>query len=209
MKLHTTGIALLLLCTLLNPSQATATAIGSLKKFIGETRTVRAHFAQTLYDKQARTLQESAGTLQFERPEKFRWSYDKPYAQLIVGNGVKVWFYDPDLNQVTARPFTNAIGSSPAALLAGNSSIEDNFELHELGLQNDMEWLEAIPKSKESAFEFVQMAFSTDGELKIMALRDALGQTTVLVFSDLHKNPELAPDTFQFTPPDNADVINE
>ncbi|HLP80912.1 MAG TPA: outer membrane lipoprotein chaperone LolA, partial [Nitrosomonas sp.] len=108
----------MLLAGCLMASQASATAIGSLKSFIHDTRTVRANFTQTLYDKGARTLQESKGTMQFERPEKFRWTYDKPYEQLIVGNGKLVWFYDQDLNQVTVRQFNIAIGSSPAALLA-------------------------------------------------------------------------------------------
>ena len=147
--------------------------------------------------------------MQFERPEKFRWTYQKPYEQLIVGNGTQVWFYDPDLNQVTIRQFNIAIGSSPAALLAGSTTIEDNFELTELGLQNDIEWLEAIPKSKESAFEFIQMGFSPEGMLKIMALRDSFGQTTLLTFSDLEKNPKLPADIFQFVPPENADIISE
>lgn len=200
---------LLLLFSSLIPSWVEATAIGSLKTFIQETRTVRANFSQTLYDKNARTLQESKGTMQFERPEKFRWTYEKPYEQLIVGDGTQVWFYDRDLNQVTIRQFNIAIGSSPAALLAGSSTIEDNFVLTELGLQNEMEWLEAIPKSKESAFEFIQMGFSPDGTLKIMALRDNFGQTTLLSFSDLDKNPELPADLFKFIPPDNADVISE
>lgn len=198
-----------LLLSSLMPMKIEAAAIGSLKTFIQETRTVRAHFSQTLYDRNARAIQESSGTMQFERPEKFRWTYEKPYEQLIIGDGVQVWFYDRDLNQVTVRQFNIAIGSSPAALLAGSSTIEDNFELVELGLQNEMEWLEAIPKSKESAFEFIQMGFSPDGALKIMALRDSFGQTTILSFSDLDKNPKLPADLFKFIPPDNADVISE
>ncbi|MBY0474511.1 MAG: outer membrane lipoprotein chaperone LolA [Nitrosomonas sp.] len=198
----------LLLLSLI-PALAEATAINSLKTFIQETRTVRANFSQTLYDKNSRAIQESTGTMQFERPEKFRWAYEKPYEQLIVGNGTQVWFYDHDLNQVTVRQFNLAIGSSPAALLAGSSTIEDNFELVELGVQNEMEWLEAIPKNKESNFEFIQMGFSPDGTLKVMALRDNFGQTTLLSFSELDKNPTLPADLFTFIPPDNADVISE
>ena len=202
------SILLLLFSSLISPGTEAA-AIDSLKAFIQETRTVRANFSQTLYDKNARTLQESNGTMQFERPEKFRWTYEKPYEQLIVGDGTQVWFYDRDLNQVTIRQFNIAIGSSPAALLAGSSTIEDNFVLTELGLQNEIEWLEAIPKSKESTFEFIQMGFSPEGTLKFMALRDSFGQTTVLSFSDLDKNPALPADLFKFIPPDKADVISE
>ena len=201
-------LLLLLLASLMPPWTETA-ATERLKNFIKETRTVRANSSQTLYDKNARTLQESKGTMLFERPEKFRWTYEKPYEQLIVGDGIQVWFYDQDLNQVTIRQFNIAIGSSPAALLAGSSTIEDNFVLNELGLQNEIEWLEAIPKSKESAFEFIQMGFSPDGMLRIMALRDSFGQTTLLTFSDLEKNPKLPIELFKFTPPANVDVISD
>ncbi len=188
---------------------AQAAAIGNLKKFIAETSTVSANFSQTLYDKSRRTIQDSKGSMQFERPEKFRWSYAKPYEQIIVGNGKEVWFYDHDLNQATVRPFNLAIGSSPAALLAGNSDLEENFVLTELGLQEGMEWLEAVPKNKETMFEFIQMAFSPQGTLKLMALRDSLGQTTLLTFSELEKNPQLSESLFNFTPPASADVIRE
>ncbi|MEK7778912.1 MAG: outer membrane lipoprotein chaperone LolA [Pseudomonadota bacterium] len=198
----------LLLISLISMS-AQATAIGNLKKFIAETSTVSANFSQTLYDKSRRTIQDSKGSMQFERPEKFRWSYAKPYEQLIVGNGKEVWFYDHDLNQATVRPFNLAIGSSPAALLAGNSDLEENFVLTELGLQEGMEWLEAVPKNKETMFEFIQMAFSPQGTLKLMALRDSLGQTTLLTFSELEKNPQLSESLFNFTPPASADVIRE
>jgi outer membrane lipoprotein carrier protein len=198
----------LLLSSLISMS-VQATAIGNLKKFIAETSTVSANFSQTLYDKSRRTIQDSKGSMQFERPEKFRWSYAKPYEQIIVGNGKEVWFYDHDLNQATVRPFNLAIGSSPAALLAGNSDLEENFVLTELGLQEGMEWLEAVPKNKETMFEFIQMAFSPQGTLKLMALRDSLGQTTLLTFSELEKNPQLSESLFNFTPPASADVIRE
>lgn len=197
----------LLLCLL--PTAALGNAIESLKTFIQEAKTVRATFTQTLLDKHARTLQESSGTMLFERPDKFRWTYEKPYEQLIVGDGDKVWFYDQDLDQVTVRQLDLAIGSSPAALLAGNIDIEANFELVEIGRNDQIEWLEATPKTNESAFEIIQLGFSLDGTLEIMTLRDNFGQTTLLIFSNLDKNPKLPADLFKFTPPDGADVISD
>ena len=101
--------------------------------------------------------------MQFERPGKFRWVYEKPYEQLIVGDGARIWFYDHDLNQVTVRKLDVAIGSSPAALLAGSSDIETDFDLTEIGLQGDTEWLEARPKAKESTFEWVRLGFTPGG----------------------------------------------
>lgn len=191
------------------PGLVWANAVDNLKRFIQETSTVQAHFSQALADRNARIVQRSSGTMQFERPDKFRWIYQEPYEQTIVGDGKQVWFFDHDLNQVTVRQFNIAVGSSPAALLAGNSAIEDNFEIVNLGIQEEIEWLEATPKSKDSTFEFIQMGFSLAGELQFMALRDSFGQTTYLSFSDLLKNPELPEDLFKFTPPEDADVISD
>ena len=191
------------------PAAAQGSAIESLKTFIQEAQTVRANFSQTLLDKDARTIQESSGTMLFERPDKFRWTYEEPYEQLIVGDGTKVWFYDQDLEQVTVRPLDLAIGGSPAALLAGDINIEANFKLVEIGRNDHIEWLEATPTTNESAFEKIQLGFSLDGTLEIMTLRDNFGQTTLLVFSNLDKNPKLPADLFIFTPPDGADVISD
>ena len=186
-----------------------ASAINSLNAFIQDTRTVRAVFLQTVLDKNARVVQKGGGTMQFERPGKFRWVYEKPYEQLIVGDGTRIWFYDRDLNQVTERKLDLAIGSSPAALLAGSNGIETSFDLTEIGLQGDTEWLEAKPKAKEGTFEWVRLGFTREGVLKAMELHDNFGQTTVLTFSRLEQNPKLAPELFKFNPPEGADVISD
>ena len=200
-----TGV--LLFC--LTASVAEAGAISSLKSFIQNARTVRAEFSQTVLDKNTRVVQRGSGVMQFERPGKFRWVYEKPYEQLIVGDGARIWFYDHDLNQVTVRKLDAAIGSSPAALLAGSGNIEADFDLEEIGLQGDTEWLEARPKAKESTFEWVRLGFSQKGILKAMELHDHFGQTTVLAFAGLEQNSRLAPELFKFNPPPGADVISE
>ena len=201
------SLVFLLLCLISITAHASAT--DSLNAFIKDAHTVQAEFSQTLLDKSAQVIQESTGTMLFERPGKFRWIYKTPYEQLIVGDGDKVWFYDEDLNQVTVRQLDLAIGSSPAALLAGSQAIEENFEIAELGLQNQIEWLEAIPKTPESSFEFIQLGFSLTGTLQLMVLRDNFGQTTLLTFTDLKQNIGLPADTFTFVPPEDADVISD
>lgn len=197
----------LLLCLL--SAFAHASAIDSLKAFVQQAHTFKATFSQTLLDKNLQVMQQASGVMMFERPGKFRWMYEKPYQQLIVGDGSRVWFYDHDLNQVTVRQLDLAIGSSPAALLAGGSAIEQDFELAELEVHDDIEWLEAVPKAKESTFELIRMGFTPSGELREMVLRDNFGQFTLLAFTDLDTNPVLPPDIFRFTPPEGADVISD
>jgi outer membrane lipoprotein carrier protein len=165
-------------------------------------------FSQTVTDQNGKSRQKSEGTLAFSRPGKFRWVYQKPYEQLIVGDGVKLWIYDADLEQVTVKKLGDALGSSPAALLAGSNDIEKHFVLKDAGMQDGMEWLEARPRDKESTFEFVRMGFG-GGTLKSMLLKDSFGQTTELKFTKLEKNPQLNSSDFKFTPPKGADVISE
>ena len=188
---------------------AQAGAMKSLESFVKDVRKSRAIFSQIMLDKNAEIIQEANGTMQFERPGKFRWNYEKPYEQLIIGDGETVWFYDIDLNQVTVRKLDIAIGSSPAALLAGENAIEANFDLDEIGLQGELEWLEAKPRIKEGSFESVRLGFTQTGSLKKVILHDSFGQTTVIIFSNIEKNPYLEPELFKFTPPKNADVISD
>lgn len=188
--------------------QAGASSLESLKSFLSDVKSGRAHFKQLVLDKKMTTVQEASGTMLFSRPGKFRWVYEKPYEQLIVGDGAKLWLYDADLRQVTVKKMDQAIGSSPAALLAGSNEIERLFELKDLGKRGTLEWLEALPKDKESTFESVRMGFSAAG-LDVMELRDHFGQTTVIRFSGLERNPKLAPDAFRFTPPKGADVVGD
>ena len=188
---------------------AQAGAIESLESFVKDVRKSRAIFSQIMLDKNAKIVQESSGTMQFERPGKFRWNYEKPYEQLIIGDGKAVWFYDIDLNQVTVRKLDMTIGSSPAALLAGDNTIGTNFDLDEIGLQGGLEWLEAKPKIKEGSFESVRLGFTQTGALKKVVLHDNFGHTTVIIFSNMEKNPYLEPELFKFTPPKNSDVISD
>ena len=197
-------IALLLLA----PSLALASGVDSLKSFLQHSRTAKAQFTQTVLDRNGKQVQAASGSMQFSRPGKFRWEYNKPYPQLIVGDGVKVWMHDADLNQVTVRKLDQALGNTPAALLAGNNAIEQNFTLTDGGKNNGLEWVEASPKGKEGSFERIRMAFRGP-TLEVMELRDHFGQTTVIRFAGLELNPRLAPQLFTFVPPQGADVVGD
>jgi len=190
------------------PAAAWASSVDSLKTFLTETGSVKARFAQMVLDKNLKMLQQATGTMQFSRPGKFRWEYNKPYEQTIVGDGEKLWIYDKDLNQVTVRKLNSALGSSPAALLAGSNEIEKNYTLTNLGNQEGLDWLEAVPKNRDTTFERIRLGFSKTG-LAAMELRDSFGQVTVIKFADVERNPKLPPDTFTFTPPAGADLIGE
>lgn len=190
------------------PGTLLASSVDSLKAFLDQTTSAKARFAQMVLDRNMKMLQQATGTMQFSRPGKFRWEYNKPYEQTIVGDGAKLWIYDKDLNQVTVRKLGSALGSSPAALLAGSNEIEKNYTLTGLGNQEGLDWLEAVPKTQDTAFERIKLGFGKTG-LEAMELRDQFGQITVIKFADVERNPKLPPETFRFVPPKGADVISE
>jgi outer membrane lipoprotein carrier protein len=187
---------------------AEAAALDRLNQFMNATQTASGTFDQQIYNRDRKLVQESRGTLAFSRPGKFRWTYSKPYSQLIVGDGARVWVYDEDLNQVTVRRIDQALGTTPAALLAGSNDALRAFELRDQGAKEGLEWVEAIPRDKETNFERIRMGFSAGG-LERMELVDTFGQTTVLRFSGLQRNPRIDPSLFRFTPPKGADVVGE
>jgi len=202
-------LRVLLLAVLILPAAgAQASGLDALRGFIAATASAQGEFQQKVYDRKHKLTQESNGTLAFSRPGRFRWTYAKPYAQLIVGDGAKVWVYDQDLNQVTVRRLDRALGSTPAALLAGSSDFERAFSLSEQGQKDGLEWVEAVPREKESNFETIRMGFGFSG-LEIMELADSFGQTTVLKFTALRRNPRLNTALFTFVPPKGADVIGD
>jgi outer membrane lipoprotein carrier protein len=191
------------------PLQSHAGAIEKLKTFIAATHSAQANFTQDVLDQNGKRIQSASGIMQFQRPGKFRWTYQKPYEQLIVGDGTKFWLYDVDLNQVTVKKLDAALGNSPAALLSGSNEIERGFTLAEDGSREGLEWLQATPKGKDSSFEKILMAFDARSELVEMELNDMFGHKTVLRFTDMQRNPKIAEKQFRFTPPKGADVLTE
>lgn len=197
-------IPILLLLFLLPDAQAAG--LERFQSYLRTTQSARADFEQKVYDKNGKLVQESKGSFAFLRPGRFRWTYAKPNEQVIVGDGERIWIHDPDLNQVTVRRIARAIGATPAALLAGSSEIEQAFELSETGDREGLEWLEAKPREREAGFERVRLGLGVAG-VEAMEMVDHFGQTTVLRFSRLVRNPQIDPGTFRFSPPRGADVL--
>ncbi|MBT9521446.1 MAG: outer membrane lipoprotein chaperone LolA, partial [Dechloromonas sp.] len=145
---------------MLFPLLAHAGAVDQLHDFLKSTRTLKADFSQMVIGKNGRKPQQSSGTVAISRPGKLRWEILKPYPQLVVGDGEKVWIHDPDLQQVTVRKAGQAIGGSPAALLSGSNELEKNFTLKEAGEAEGLAWVEATPKAGDSGFEAVRLGFA-------------------------------------------------
>lgn len=192
----------------LHAGMAAASGIDQLQAFADHTKSAKATFTQVTTDRTGRQVQKSTGTFVLQRPGRFRWTYDKPVDQLIVGDGERVWIHDRDLNQVIVRRMGDALGSTPAALLAGDNALEKNFLLIDGGSAEGLEWVDATPKSAEGGFTKVRIGFR-DKLPRVMVLTDNFGQTTRLAFDALERNPVVSADTFRFTPPAGVDVIGD
>jgi outer membrane lipoprotein carrier protein len=181
-------------------------ALDDFHAFSRDTKSARGEFTQVVADRTGKILRQSSGSFSIARPGKFRWTYVKPYSQLLVGDGQKVWVYDADLKQVTVRPMDKALSATPAALLSGSGEFEKIFTLTELPQADGLAWLGAKPKEPDSGLESARLGFR-DGTLAKLEFVDSFGQTTTIDVSQLQKNPRLPADTFQFTPPKGVDVI--
>jgi outer membrane lipoprotein carrier protein len=195
-------------------SGAWADGVDVLREFVREVKTGQANFTQTVTGPPGQVgtkakQKTSSGTFEFARPNRFRFAYSQPFEQLIVADGHKVWMFDADLNQVTARKISQALGATPAALLAGGD-VEQDFTLKPLPDTREgqigLSWVEAVPKNAEGSFQSLRIAFK-GRELWVLEILDNLGQRSVLQFSQVVSNPSLAPERFSFKVPAGADVI--
>lgn len=199
---------LLVLCSLCVMSTAFADGVDDLKQFYQSTQAMRANFKQTVFDQKGRKLQEVNGTMLLQRPNKFRWDYQKPYEQQIISDGKQVFLFDVDLQQVTVRTVDKVLGTSPAALLAGGPNVEESFRLSRLLDFEGMQRVQAKPKQKDSGFQVVIISFD-HSKLAEMRLVDAFGQSTHIIFSNVEVNPSLNTNQFLFAIPKGVDVVGE
>jgi outer membrane lipoprotein carrier protein len=188
---------------------AHADAVASLRAFNAATRSVTAEFTQRVLNERLKEVQSNTGYLAIERPGRFRWVYKTPNEQILVSDGKLLWLYDPELKQVTRRGIGGAMSGTPAALLAGNAEVEAAYKLSNIGQQNGLDWLEARPKRQDSGFVRIRIGMTADGEPGAMELTDSFGQTILLRFSKVQRNPKLIPEAFRFDPPPGVDVLSE
>lgn len=194
---------------------AHADGLQALEAFVKTARTGRAEFTQVVtaparQGRQARTRM-STGSFEFSRPNRFRFEYRKPFVQTIVADGRTLWLHDVDLNQVTARPQSQVLASTPAALIAAApdlSSLRRDFELANAPDRDGLQWVLATPKAKEGQLTSVKVGFRGN-ELSALEILDSFGQLSVMKFDRLQLNVPVPAGAFDFKPPQGADVLRQ
>lgn len=179
-----------------------------LDKFLNDVTTLAARFEQSLIDSDDTVVEESSGTLEIQRPGQFRWAYDQPYEQIMVADGLNIWSYDVDLAQVTVKDQSQMLGNTPALLLGGTQNALDDFEYIESSSDRGTVWIELRPRSTDNGFTKVELGFN-DGDLRRMIFSDNLQQSTLIALFDVQINQDIPAGRFQFTPPDDADLVGE
>jgi outer membrane lipoprotein carrier protein len=186
---------------------ARADAVDALRSFVAEVRSGRSAFTQTVTPADGSRAKLSSGSFEFARPDRFRFDYLKPYPQTLVADGKQLWMHDPDLNQVTVRAFDQALGATPAALLAGNTLTRD-FVLAAEPARDGLAWVRATPKAADSGFQWMSVGFRGSA-LAAVEILDRFGQRTRLQIDALEANPVLPAERFTFVPPPGADVLQQ
>jgi len=201
--------AYLAACLILVAAVARADAVDALREFVRDAKSGRATFTQVVTAPDGAKKKTSSGSFEFARPNRFRFAYAKPFEQLIVADGQKVWIYDADLQQASVRSMDKALGATPAALLAGGS-LEKDFELKALPSAEGLDWVQATPRVKDDAANLRSLKVGFNGRtLAAIELVDGFGQRSLLSFKDLATNVTLAPDHFRFVPPKGVDVLTQ
>lgn len=208
---RTTVLCVALLTALLvsvTPVHSADADVQPLIDFTDSLTTFSARFEQTVYDSESNPLQQSSGSLKLKRPGQFAWYYEMPSPQDIVSDGVNVWLYDRDLEQVTVSSITDRASGTPLALLTGSASIKEGFSIAALGEQNGISWYELTSRDTNSDFELIFLGLA-DNVLTVMELRDSFGQATQIKFSDIEDGSDIADSEFTFVPPEGVDVIGQ
>ena len=201
-------LLLLVLLSMTLSAHAANTPVQRLRNFLAKANTLQADFIQVQLDDKGNSGKRSSGVFYLQRPGKFRWNYQQPHDQQIVSGSGKVWFYDKDLEQVTARKLTQAIGSTPALLLSGDVELEKNFNIDNQTVDEGIYWLKLSPKAEESGFRYVLIGIEGD-TLAGMELADNFGQLTRIYFKNVKTGVKQDPALFDFKPPAGVDVFED
>jgi outer membrane lipoprotein carrier protein len=193
------------------PAAAPATAT-ALERYLDGLTTWSAKFRQTVTDARGRKVGEGSGLFVVVRPGRFRWESAPAgvngAAQLLVADGRNLWFYDRDLEQATVKPLSQAMPQSPAMLLAGGAGLNEAFDVRSDGRHDDLDWVVVMPRDKASDFREARFGFR-DRELLRLEIVDKLGQRSILLFTDVQRNPVVDPAQVRFQPPMGTDVIGK
>ncbi|MCC5873801.1 MAG: outer membrane lipoprotein chaperone LolA [Gammaproteobacteria bacterium] len=206
------GIALLYLVLGLasfSDANGDTTAAEHLAARMAELEQLEAGFSQRLIDGRGMELRRTRGRLWAERPDRFRWEVEAPFAEVLIGDGETLWLWDPDLEQVTVRPYDERLQATPARLLSGAvDDLLEAFDVDRLAGSDGSERFTLWPRAGDALFERLEFKFE-GGQPRFLVIHDSLGQRTDVELTDVRNRFADDADRFRFDIPEGADVIRE
>lgn len=169
---------------------------------------LHAEFEQIRYDEQGNRLQRSRGEFWAQRPDRFRWHVDAPFEELLVGDGESLWLWDPDLEQVTVRPYDRRLQSTPASLLSGSvDRLLETFTVEHRERDDELHFV-LRPVDDKALFDRLELIFR-DALPRWLIIHDSMGQVTEVMLSNVQTEFAEDPERFRFQAPEGADVFHE
>ena len=184
-------------------------AVARLTRALEGLGVLEARFTQTVEDSRGTVLRTATGALWASRPDRFRWEMESPFAEVLVGDGELLYLWDPDLEQVTIRPYDERLRGTPARLLSGSAEdLVDTFEVRMVRGDATRELFELRPRTGDGLFERLDIAF-TDGLPRSLVILDSLGQRTGVLLEEVRVGGVVEEGRFAFEIPPGADVLRE
>ncbi|QWE29664.1 outer membrane lipoprotein carrier protein LolA [Polynucleobacter sp. AM-7D1] len=193
-----------------------------LRQFVRNSKTAEGDFMQQQLrapkanepqDKGLKVVRQTQGRFVFQRPGRFIWDTQKPYEQKLIADGKQLILWDKDLNQATFRPAGQTLAATPAAILFGETSLDQHFDLLDGEDRLGMKWVALTPKKNPNAKNGNDLPYTkisvgmANGLPKALELTDGLGSVVLVTLDKIQLNVNLPANRFTFTPPAGAEVL--
>ena len=83
-----------------------------------------------------------------------------------------------------------------------------DFDLTAAPSKDGLDWAQALPRAKDGAFQSMRVGFKGK-DLAAVEIVDSFGQRSLLQFTQFMANVNLPAESFKFTVPPGADVIEQ
>lgn len=155
-----------------------------------------------------RKMQTESGEMQIKRPNQFRWDVASPYIQHTISRDEKVWIIEPAVLQVVIKRQDDSMGATPVQLLSGDAkAFLEDYRVIRINYDSEQTYT-LRPRNNNGPFKQLDVSFRQD-KLSGITLKDNLGGTRQISFSDVKMNGDIDDSRFKADYSKDFDVIDE
>ena len=187
---------------------AQQTPIESLDANLAGMMSLSADVEQLIIEADGGILEESLIRMRLKRPDGFYWETVEPFAELLVTNGVWLWSYQPDLEQVVIEPWDKDESELAAQLLSGDTGgLSAEYDIASLVSESrEVSEFVLTPRASTNINRRISLSFISS-RLDSIVVESRNGQRTVWRFVNVVLNPQIDDEVFQFEIPEGIEVI--